>query len=517
MKLTEGTFELFRPAYLPVLAIGLTLGLFALSKPTGPWPVLTWCVLVPALIVMRGMPASYCAGVLFTSMLGVYFIALKWFVNAIAEFTGVGLVGSYILLGLLCSYLALPYALSGWLVGRFSWLKSPAGAFYISALIVLLGVWIPMPVQGSFAHSFYQQAERIQLAELGGAPAVLFVILLVNVFFAQGVSLVRRRRAAALAYFAGATSAVLLVSLYGQIRLQAIQVDRTDSETVLVGIVQPYLKRDDTNDSLYAMTRALVDMHPNIDLLVWPEISNAFSYADNRTDRRAVGRLIRQLEKPLVLVSGYDYGPGSRSNAHNARYFNTSHALNAQGKLVASYSKQKLVPFFEYLPYESALGFLRTWLPGVLRYAPGTQTTPFVMNDRVTVAPLICYEATFPGLVDGFVTQGSNLLINLTNDYWLGDTIGSEYHLALAVFRSIETRLSLVRVANSGISGLVHASGEIDPASLTRKLSKDTRVFSVPVRVPSRAYNHSYLWFIGGLALVVMLGVYRSGQCRGPG
>lgn len=79
----------------------------------------------------------------------------------------------------------------------------------------------------------------------------------------------------------------------------------------------------------------------------------------------------------------------------------------------------------------------------------------------VKVAPLICYEAIFPGYVAEAVRQGAELIVTISNDSWFGASAGPRLHLTVAAFRSIETRLPQVRATNSGISAFISPTGEI--------------------------------------------------------
>jgi apolipoprotein N-acyltransferase len=95
-------------------------------------------------------------------------------------------------------------------------------------------------------------------------------------------------------------------------------------------------------------------------------------------------------------------------------------------------------------------------------FTPGSGPVVFNLQRGVRVGSLICYEDLMPYLSRKFVSETrANLLVNLTNDAWYGKSVGPWQHLWLAQSRAIETRRSLLRVTNTGVTSLVNAKGEI--------------------------------------------------------
>ena len=136
--------------------------------------------------------------------------------------------------------------------------------------------------------------------------------------------------------------------------------------------------------------------------------------------------------------------------------------VNDEGVILASYDKVHLVPFGEYLPpvldrLIRGVGLSQfVSIPG--GFASGNTRTPLAIKGLPTAAPLICYEAVFPGEVAARGPR-AGFFLNLTNDGWFGQTSGPYQHFAQARMRSIEEGLPLVRVANTGISAVVDAYG----------------------------------------------------------
>ena len=146
-------------------------------------------------------------------------------------------------------------------------------------------------------------------------------------------------------------------------------------------------------------------------------------------------------------------------NAYNAALL-----FSAGGKEVQLYHKVHLVPFGEYVPGRNTLPGIG-WIVGDQvpeDFGFGREHTVLKMTrGDVRLAPLICFEDTIGELTRQFVLRGANLLANVTNDGWFLRSAGSKQHLDNAVFRCVETRLPMVRSANTGVTCTVNIYGRV--------------------------------------------------------
>ena len=130
-----------------------------------------------------------------------------------------------------------------------------------------------------------------------------------------------------------------------------------------------------------------------------------------------------------------------------------------------TYRKAWLFPLTERVPRWLDGERVRAWLPWLGTWKPGTgsQVTPLALPDgrRLTVAPLICYDAVTPGLAIAAVRAGAELIVTLSNDAWFATGEGPHLHLVVSAFRSLETRRSQVRATNTGISAVISPTGEL--------------------------------------------------------
>ena len=111
------------------------------------------------------------------------------------------------------------------------------------------------------------------------------------------------------------------------------------------------------------------------------------------------------------------------------------------------------------MPLSGFLPFVNKLVVGIGDYSSGSINPLPIKGHNLGI--LVCYEVIFPELAREYVRQGSDLLVNITNDAWFGQSSAPWQHLAMARFRAVENRVWLVRAANTGISALVSPSGKI--------------------------------------------------------
>jgi apolipoprotein N-acyltransferase len=141
--------------------------------------------------------------------------------------------------------------------------------------------------------------------------------------------------------------------------------------------------------------------------------------------------------------------------------FNSALLAGAGGQIVGRYDKQVLLAFGEYLPLGETFPILYKWFPSATRTAKGTSLEPFLWGEH-RISALICYEDIQPALVNRMVRHANpDLLVNLTNDAWFGDSTEPWIHLGLAQLRAVEQHRYLVRATSSGVSAIIDAKGTV--------------------------------------------------------
>jgi len=195
------------------------------------------------------------------------------------------------------------------------------------------------------------------------------------------------------------------------------------------------------------------------ELLVWPETALPF-YPQNDPLSRRVADLVRK-ENVYLLTGAPTYQVDQSGEKPKVDYFNSALLIDPGGVIVQTYAKQHLVPFGEYVPLRKYLPFLAPLVVNVGDFTAGTSSSPLPLGNDVKLGILICFESIFPEIARNEVAAGANILVNLTNDAWYGRTSAPYQSMAMTVFRAVETKRSLVRAANTGISGFVDPAGNI--------------------------------------------------------
>jgi apolipoprotein N-acyltransferase len=274
-----------------------------------------------------------------------------------------------------------------------------------------------------------------------------------------------------------AVAALLALAAFGTLRLAAGKVEFVPN--VKLRIMQPNLPQDakfrpENGEAILQHYLDLSDRATSpqtsgigdVTHLIWPE--SAFPFILSR-EPGALAEIGQFLRPGTVLVTGAartsEPLPSEATGRTRVHYFNSVQVIASGGVILASYDKVHLVPFGEYLPMGALLERLGlqnfVHIPG--GFDAGIRRELLAVPGLPPVAPLICYEAIFPGEVtptDGSSTR-PGVLLNVTNDGWFGMTPGPYQHLAQARLRAIEEGLPLVRAANTGISAIVDPYGRI--------------------------------------------------------
>ena len=361
---------------------------------------------------------------------------------------------------------------------------------------------------GSALHG---QWALIQIVEFTGVPGLSFLVAWTNIILVATVcrlaleSKVRKTRP----HFdlTLTMAAIMGVLAFG---LRAVQIERP-TKTVRVAAVQPNIPREQkfnrefvhaTFDKFTRLSQLALQSHP--ELLIWPESSMPGPVMQDEESYRFVMDFSAAAKVDLLL--------GAIDQDEKAAY-NAALLVSDAGRHVQLYRKVHLVPFGEYVPG-------RHTLPGIARivgdqvpddFGFGTEHTVFKMSrDDVQLAPLICFEDTIGELTRHFVRGGANLLANVTNDGWFLESAGSKQHLANAVFRCIETRLPMVRSANTGVTCFINRFGRITQILLDDTGNQFTEgVLSGEVDVPGVREDTFYVRHgeVFGQACVVVAGL----------
>jgi apolipoprotein N-acyltransferase len=194
--------------------------------------------------------------------------------------------------------------------------------------------------------------------------------------------------------------------------------------------------------------------HP--DLVAWPESPAPFVEADPRF-QQALGAIARQEQAPLVVGSlGMDFSEEDQS----WRDYNSALVIGASGARAGRYDKIHLVPFGEYIPFKDLLFFAHKLTGRVSSFTRGDERKIFRLNGH-RYGVFICYEAVFADEVREFAQLGAQVLVNISDDGWYGDTSAPWQHLNMARMRAVENRRWILRDTNNGVTAAIDPYGRV--------------------------------------------------------
>jgi apolipoprotein N-acyltransferase len=443
--------------------------LLVLSFPDFDLWWLAWIGLTPLLIAVirtRKATNAFWLGWLWGS---IFFYGTCWWLTyPIIHYSPIPAWLAYLLLLLPVIFVSLFPALFCALLAR------AISRLGFEALLVAPFMWVGIElvryaITGQVWNAIgYSQAFHpllIQSSRWGGVYSVSSLVLMVN----AGLALTLMRRiVAAVAQFAAAL--LLTVLAFGvTLHNAAAEAPYSSAPQHLIVVVQPNVPMGGLdaqavetqllNRHLELSTQGLREgrtPYPHESLVIWPESPMNFVYTRDSHLRDIVANFTQTNRTSLLL--------NSLEPVRNGGEYNSAVLVNEQGQKAAQYDKIRLMPFGEYVP-------LPRWLPGassvraiVGEFTPGSSYTLMPLGD-LRAGVFICVEAAHPAIARTFTNEGADLLVNISNDGYLGPTPVMRQHLANAIFRAVENDRDVVRVTNTGISAYIDSTGRVIDAT----------------------------------------------------
>jgi apolipoprotein N-acyltransferase len=325
----------------------------------------------------------------------------------------------------------------------------------------------------------------VQWYEFTGVPGGSTWILIINILFFAFVRksatekttrrLYRMYWAVALLLFPVVISVIMYVSY------------KEKPNPVKVAVIQPNI--DPYNEKFSALSgheqvEKLLNLASTVvdsstDYVIGPETALPFTIWEHELNDHPDVRMVKDFMNPypglnfiLGLSSAHQYHDGEKLSATARKFrdadvyydsYNSAMFID-NDSCIQLYHKSKLVPGVEKMPYPKIFGFLEDYAidMGGTSGSLGVQNEPSVFGkDSAASAPVICYESIFGNYIAEYVRKGAAWLVIITNDGWWGNTPGYRQHLHYARLRAIETRRSIARSANTGISSFINQRGDV--------------------------------------------------------
>jgi apolipoprotein N-acyltransferase len=434
------------------------------------------------------------------AMCGGYY----WVNHLLREFAGLNVPLAFLGFFLLALYHGLSVAIAAYLVRAADVrLKVPA---ILSLPIAYCAVELVFPFifPSYIGNSLYRVSILTQIVELFGMLGLTALICLVNVA-------IWARKKRELAVAGGALAFTLI---YGAIRIPMVESKMEAAEKLKVGIVQTNLgardkaaKRGEFIRRHQSMSRELLRAEKDLDLIVWPE--SAYNRWIHRDEKNLRATVTDGIDVPLIF-GALTYDEGTREEPER-RIYNTAVATSSTGDVAGIFDKVELLVFGETIPFVDTFPQIKKWFPRSSTFTRGSRFVNFEIAGT-ELMPMICYEDIIPSFVRKMwhVAGTPEVLVNVTNDSWYGDTHEPLIHLVLATFRTIETRRALIRSTNTGISAFVDPVGRM--TKRTGQWTQETLVEEVPLIQDGSTTPYMMLGdVIGWLSLIaIVFGAFKA-------
>lgn len=300
-----------------------------------------------------------------------------------------------------------------------------------------------------------------RIAQLTGVYGLSFAILLVNCAFVAALLLVGRRR---LNLLISAVAAAIALQM-GVVAKPAPFA--AGKEVVLVQANVPLLDEmqwtpqffDQTIGELAQLSVSAAGKHPANDpgLIIWPEAPSPF-YVGEAKFQHWLTAIAQGTNSYMVVGSTAEAAkPGPQGQPS---IFNSALVVDPGGHAIGRYDKIHLVPFGEYVPLQNLLFFAGKLTRDVGDFARGTERYVFDLNGA-KIGVFICYESIFPDEVRQFTANGAQVLVNITDDAWYGESGARFQHLQMARMRAIENHRWLLVATNNGITASIDPYGRV--------------------------------------------------------
>jgi apolipoprotein N-acyltransferase len=458
------------------------------------WPLAFVC-LIPLYLSLFGKTPKRATCLGFLTGLAMNVGGFYWLVNMLKTFSGFPTPLCLLFTVIISAYQGGRLALLGWLHGRATARGWPAPVVFGAAFATSELVY-PLLFPWYYAATIHKVPVLMQLADIGGPILVGLVLVAVNLAIAEplrarlaakaqpatdlrartvaGPSSEERQPLAIDRRVVGAGVIALAVAvLYGAVRISLTNGRVEKAEQARVGYVQGNMsllgKRENPGEGLRRHRQMTSELREKgADLVVWSETSATFP---TREDLATKGNFFRDRFAASLGVPTIFGAVLYRVDPDRERWFNTAIGTDVKGDIRGRYDKQFLLAFGEYLPFGESFPILYQWSPHSGRFSPGKSLEPIPMTVKGgthKISVLICYEDILPGFTNRIVAHAQpELLVNMTNDAWFGDTTEPWQHLALAKFRAVEHHRYLVRSTNSGVSAIVDPSGRVVEGTLS--------------------------------------------------
>jgi apolipoprotein N-acyltransferase len=365
----------------------------------------------------------------------------------------------------------------------------------------------------ALGHSQYNNPVTLQWASIGSIYLLSFMIVWISVYLYHLI--IGENRKTEGIVLCSVTAFLLLYSFYQLYSFKNLEPEKE----VKVAIMQPSINQYDINskeknlgDMINVLREQINSFDKDSDLLVWTEAGMPMRVPHDFSNYLLLWERYfpdtHYFENQIVGLDMID---------REKREFYNSSGFVQQGRIQKKYTKIKLAPFGEYLPFGDLLHALgmSTIVPNTVgNFKRGTEHVVYDFG-KVKAAILICYDGTLSENVREFVKNGAELFVNITNDAWFSYSSATFQHGSFYPFRAVETGRTIIRAANVGQSGVVLPDGSF--TDTTGLFERTTINKNIPIYIKDTFYNKYGNIFLYLLLFTGFVVLFREINSKGAG
>ncbi len=442
---------------------------------------------------------------------GFYLSGISWITNSLTFDQNFKFLIPFAFI-LLPLFLSLFTALTILFVGPY--LKFDFSSLIIFSISLAISDYLRANILTGFpwnlwAYSTTWLSEIIQITNLIGIYSYnLFVI---TVFTLPTIIFFKIKTVKKIISLIAIIIAILSSHIYGNFKINKNKSFLNETnEKIFVKIISPNFNLEfdlglkDIEERLKKLIRYSEPNKNEKTLFIWPEgVFNGYSYDEIVIFKELISNSFSQKHLIVFGVNKLDSVSGS--------FYNSMLVVDNNLKLIQSYNKRKLVPFGEFLPFEKLLkNFgLKKITEGHGSFLKGNENKNLIV-EKLNILPLICYEVIFTNLVQKS-HENTNLIINISEDGWFGNTIGPDQHFAKSIFRAIENNTFFLRSANKGVSAIIDNNG-----SIIKQLNRNEAgniEFKVPL-VKSNKIKNDLIFYLLLITYFLIFLIYKNKNAK---
>lgn len=447
--------------------------LLSAAFPKADLSWVAWGALVPLLWAIRDKTPGESFRIGLFSGCAHYLTLIYWLAGTMQTYGQLPWYVSLPVLFLFAFYLSLFTAGFSVVMSRFSekpirfTLMVPVAWVAFEYLRATLLSGFPWEMLG---YSQYLSLRIIQISDIFGVYGVSFLVafgnaclfLLWQLIFSDKINVLKINTpgsAATLGLFG-----ILLIGtfIYGERRIsetdRMIAAAPSPKMAVIQGNISQSVKWDPafclkTVEKYISLSRSTVPDSPA--LIIWPETAAPFYFENETWFTPLLLEAIGHIGTDFIIGS-----PAFERKGNVESYRNRAYLITGTGETQGHYDKARLVPFGEFVPLKKWLPFIGKIVEAVGDFEAGPEGETLQWGKN-RLGMQICYEMIFPHLSRKATLNGADCIVNITNDAWYGTSSAPYQLFSMAVFRAVENRRSVIRAANTGISGFVDPAGRI--------------------------------------------------------